>query len=102
MFLTRRYFKLRFQEAYINFDKKVGSGLIFLTVAFCLAFKNISLKLDGMLTTFCIKCHDEFKDMLETHFLPCEQLESSTYWLGPTLSIICYPYTPLICPLTVR
>ena len=55
MFLTRRYFRLLFQEAYIDFDKKVGSGLIFLTVAFCLAFSNISLMFDGIFTSFCIR-----------------------------------------------
>ena len=50
MFLTRRYSRLLFQEAYIDFDKKVGSRLIFLTVAFCLAFNNIPLKFDGIFT----------------------------------------------------
>ena len=55
VFLTCRYFRLLFQEAYIDFDKKVGSGLILLTVAFCLAFKNIYLKFDGIFTSFRIK-----------------------------------------------
>ena len=55
MFLTRRYFRLLFHEAYIDFDKNVGSGLIFLTVAFCLAFSNNSLKFDGIFTSLCIR-----------------------------------------------
>ena len=81
MFLTSRYFRFLFQGLYIDFDKQVGFGLIFLTVPFCLVFNNISLKFDEVFTSFFIKlhslliisstshlCHGEIKYMLEIAF----------------------------------
>ena len=40
--VSGRYFRFLFQGPCIDFDRKVGPGLIFLTVAFCLVFDNIS------------------------------------------------------------
>ena len=80
MFLKFRYCRSLFQGSYIGFDKKVWSGLIFLTAAFYLVFKNISLKFDEIFTSFWIKnialiisgtfhlCHSDFNDILEIAF----------------------------------
>ena len=98
--VSSRYFRLLFQWPYIDFDKKVGSGLIFLTVAFCLVFNKISLSSmkyslyfvsnDTIISSTFHLCHSEFKEIAFSSLM--------SNWKPPLIGSDFLPRHPLNLP----